>query len=268
MKYFSSQPSFSFANWGVLQLQLPKSPVLTWGLSWFLLFFFFSGCVFLPSWQVGWGDRNCPFKPLHLHFSVVFAPSCVSVCASPLCRQTGCPLKWSPSYFRISLFSLFRVPGSFLSPFPSQSGLVPLFPSAKALGLICFPGWGKTQECDVEKGLFFSFSMPLSSLYFSPPFFFLLFSFFFFFFLLPGFSPRNARTTSVLIQTKLKQQQPLEIKETSLRIQQISKTPPPSHFSTLRVDPVWRERAVLLVGESFETLPIIINHFRIGWLRT
>lgn len=66
---------------------------------------------------------------------------------------------------------------------------------------------------------FFSFPTPLSSLYFSPPFFFLLFSFsFFFFFLLPGFSSRNARTTSGLIQTKLKQQQPLEIKETSLRI--------------------------------------------------
>lgn len=68
------------------------------------------------------------------------------------------------------------------------------------------------------KRTFFSLPTLLSSLYFSPPFF-LLFSFsFFFFFLLPGFSPRNARTTSVLIQTKLKQQQPLEIKETSLRI--------------------------------------------------
>lgn len=61
------------------------------------------------------------------------------------------------------------------------------------------------------------------SLCFSPPFispylFSLLFFFFFFFFLLPGFTPRNVRTTSVLLQTKLKQQPPLEIKETSLRI--------------------------------------------------
>lgn len=64
---------------------------------------------------------------------------------------------------------------------------------------------------------FFLFLTLLSSLYFFPPFS-LLFSFSFFFFLLPGFSPSNARTTSVLIQTKLQQQQPLEIKETSLRI--------------------------------------------------
>lgn len=62
---------------------------------------------------------------------------------------------------------------------------------------------------------FFSFLLCLSPPFISP----LLFSFsFVFFFLWPGFSPRNARTTSVFIQTKLKQQQPLEIKETSLRI--------------------------------------------------
>lgn len=66
---------------------------------------------------------------------------------------------------------------------------------------------------------FFLFSYASLLPLFLPTFFFLLFSFFFFFFfLLPGFSPRNARTTSVLIQTKLKQQQPLEIKETSLKI--------------------------------------------------
>lgn len=51
------------------------------------------------------------------------------------------------------------------------------------------------------------------------PTFFLLFSFSFsFFFLLSGFSPGNVRTTSVLLQTELKQQRPLEIKETLLRI--------------------------------------------------
>lgn len=90
--------------------------------------------------------------------------------------------------------SLFGVPGAFLSPFPPQSGLVSLFPGVKALGLICFPGSGKTQECDVEKRTFF-FSMPLllSSLYSSQSYFLFSFSLCFFF-LLSGFSPGNVRT--------------------------------------------------------------------------
>lgn len=178
---------------------------------------FLSGCVFLPSGQVGWGDWSCPSKSLYLHLSVVSPWSCVSVWASLLCWHRTSLKVESWRFLNLAL-SLFRVPGSFLSPFPPQSGLVLLFPGVKALGLICFPGWGKTQECDVEKGLFFFFSYA-SPLPLFLPTFFLLFSFsFFFFFLLPGFSPRNVRTTSVLLQTKLKQQQPLEIKETSLRI--------------------------------------------------
>lgn len=68
---------------------------------------------------------------------------------------------------------------SFLSPFPLQSGLVPLFPSVKALGLICFPDWGKTQECDVKKDFFFSSYTSLLPLFFptffSPLFLLLLF---------------------------------------------------------------------------------------------
>lgn len=57
----------------------------------------------------------------------------------------------------------------------------------------------------------------LSSLYCSPSYFLFSFSLCFFF-LLSGFSPGNVRTPSVLLQTKLKQQKPLEIKESPLRI--------------------------------------------------
>lgn len=63
----------------------------------------------------------------------------VSVCASPHSRQHWTPLKVEPQLFLNLALSLFPVPG-FLSPFPPQSGFVLLFPSVKALGLICFPG--------------------------------------------------------------------------------------------------------------------------------
>lgn len=67
---------------------------------------FLSGCVFLPSWQLGWDDRSCPFKSLHLHFSVVSARSCVCVCRSPV-RIDGTPLKVAPQIFlNLTLFSL------------------------------------------------------------------------------------------------------------------------------------------------------------------
>jgi len=95
---------------------------------------------------------------------------CVCECQSlPAGRQRWTPLKVESQLFLNLALSPFRVPGSFLSPFPPQSGLVSLFPSVEALGLICFPGRGKTQECDVEKD-FFLFLTLLSSLYFFPPF--------------------------------------------------------------------------------------------------
>lgn len=176
MKYFSSQASFSFARLsstkgGVLQLQLPKAP-RTHSLSWpeGRTAFFFPLAVFSPSWQVGWGERSCPCESLPLHLAVVSARVRVSVRSSPLCRQHRAPLKVKSQLFLNLALSLFRVPESFLSPFPPQSGWVPLFPSVKALGLICFPGWGKTQECDVEKGLS-SFPVLLPS-FISPHFFF------------------------------------------------------------------------------------------------
>lgn len=71
----------------------------------------------------------------------------------------------------------------------------------------------------MSKMTFFSFSWFFSLLpLFLPTYFFVAFFFSLFSFLLPGFGSRNARATLVLIQTKFKQQQPLEIKETSLRI--------------------------------------------------
>lgn len=108
--------------------------------------------------------------------------------------------------------------------------------------------------------------MPLSSLYFSPPLFLLLR------FLLPlawiqsqecqdnlSFYPDQTQTTAATGNqgnfTK------------NLTDQQNTASFPFQHIES-GLDLVRRERAVLWVGESFETLPIIINHFRIGWLRT
>lgn len=135
-------------------------------------------------------------------------------------------------------------------PFPTQSGRVPLFPSVKALGLICFPGCGK-RDCECGKREFSPFPSA------SPPFIspYLFFPLLF----LPspsisssssGFHSKNVRTTSGLLQTKLKHQQALEIKKTSLRIYQISKTRLLSiSVQGESVNLVRRERVVLGLGK-------------------
>lgn len=107
-----------------------------------------------------------------------------------------------------------------------------------------------TRTANVGKGSFPPFLQSLLPL-FLPTFFFLLF--------LPsplisssssGFHSRNVRTTSGLLQTKLKQQQPLEIKKTSLRIYQISKTRLLSiSVQGESVNLVRRERVVLGLGK-------------------
>jgi hypothetical protein len=55
----------------------PTDHSLSWSESW--ADSFFSGYVFLPSGQVGWGERSCPCKSLYLHLSAVSPWSCVSV---------------------------------------------------------------------------------------------------------------------------------------------------------------------------------------------
>lgn len=95
---------------GEPQLQLPKShhrPTACPDLRAELLSSFLSGCVFLPSWQVGWSERSCPFEALHLHLSVVSARSRVSVCANLLCRQTqDVPYSGAPASSESRSFSL------------------------------------------------------------------------------------------------------------------------------------------------------------------
>lgn len=55
-------------------------------------------------------------------------------------------------------------------PFPTQSGRVPLFPSVKALGLMCFPACCGKRDCEVGKGSFPPFLPSLLPL-FLPTFF-------------------------------------------------------------------------------------------------
>lgn len=110
----------------------------------------------------------------------------------------------------------------------------------------------KTQECDVEKD-FFLFLMLLSSLYFFPPFpplFLLLF-------LLPlaWFSPRNARTTSVLIQPNSNNSSHLKSRKLSPHLARSAKHRPPSMWS------VSLDCIGMFSGGGVETLHIIINHF-------
>lgn len=213
MKWFPSSPLSPCGSWaipkGVLQLLFVKADPGSSACPAWLIAFFSPGYVFLPSGPVRWGESRCLWDWPYLHLSAV-SPG--SVWAGSLLPQ-GFSLKWSPSDFWISLLPSVEFQDRSYHPFPTRSGWVPLFPSAKALGLICFPGWEKTEECEREKRGHF------------PPFLASLLPLFLLFFLTSSissssseFHSRNVRTPSGLLQTKLKQQQPLEIKKTSLRI--------------------------------------------------
>lgn len=218
MKHFSSQPSVSWPRVSNTQWVCCSSsshhrlqPVPGWGQHW-LLFLLAVSFYLWDEWEEVKG--------------AVLISLCVSICLQFLLvwRMSVCPSLVATQNFSYSGVLAMSESCSF----PLRSARIPLITLSPTVWLRSFVSVCKSTGINMfsrlreNAGMWcckWIFLLSYSSAFPSFPPTFSSFSFsFFFFFLLSECSSQNVRTTLVLLQTKLKQHQPLRIKETSLRI--------------------------------------------------